>query len=55
MRKQINLAKAKAMPLTPGLQEFYSRISRRADHFTTPVAPDDRAEEMSHDLELGTT
>ena len=33
LRKLVNLAKAKAQPLTPSLQEFYSRISRRAEHF----------------------
>ena len=39
LRKVINLAKAKALPLTPALQEFYCRISRRADHFALPGVP----------------
>jgi adenylate cyclase len=40
-RKLVNAAKLKAAGLTAGLQEFYSRISRRPDHFFAgPVGRD---------------
>ena len=52
LRKLVNLAKANARPLTPALQEFYGRISRRADHFAvSPPVPAKPAQAEPHGAE----
>ena len=42
-RRIVSAAKVKAMSLTPGLQDFYARITRRADHFAPEPAVDEAA------------